>query len=58
MFFSSSYIIEVISFQMAETVSSPMVAPIIGITGFRDTKFQIPPMTASPAAIGQRVPAR
>jgi hypothetical protein len=51
------YIIVVISFQTADTVSRPSVAPTIGITGLRDTKFQIAPMMASPAAIGQRVPA-
>jgi hypothetical protein len=52
------YIIVVISFQIDETVNRPKVAPTIGITGRRDTKFQIPPMTANPAAIGQSVPAR
>jgi hypothetical protein len=43
---------------MDETVSNPRVAPTIGITGLFDTKFQIAPITASPAAMGQSVPAR
>src|ERR1700689_5931397 len=54
---SPRYIIVVISFQTADTVSRPSVAPTMGITGLRDTKFQIAPMMASPAAMGQSVPA-
>jgi hypothetical protein len=49
---------QLISFQMDETVSSPRVAPTIGSTDLCDTKFQIAPITASPAAMGQSVPAR
>jgi hypothetical protein len=51
------YIIELISFQIDDTVRSPSAAPTIGMTGLCDTKFQIAPMMASPAAMGQRVPA-
>src|SRR5260370_40897486 len=56
-FLPSVHIIAVTSFQSADTVRSPSVAPTIGISGLRVTKFQIAPMIARPAAIGKMVPA-